>query len=119
VIDGAVQQVSASTKPLLFELQNRYWIKLDNIAMPALYSACIADATELLFQFAFWLMNVGYSLTISDQWMDSLKEYSACSRQQGRALFYLISASWYSAPHNFTCQYSIINQLVICVLDCY
>jgi hypothetical protein len=51
--------LSESTQPLLFNFENRFWIKWDNVAVPVLNAACVADAFELLFR-SFWVMNVEY-----------------------------------------------------------
>jgi len=59
-VDEAVQQLrdKSCIQPLLFAYQGRYWIKLDNTAVPV-HASCIADAFELLLQY-FFTLNVCY-----------------------------------------------------------
>ena len=46
-------------QPALFSVQQRYYLKMDNTAIPLASASCYAEAVEQLFM-AFWVFNVEY-----------------------------------------------------------
>ena len=47
------------TQPMLFKVQNRFWIMADNTAIQIVTNSCFDDCVELLF-FSFFVFNVSY-----------------------------------------------------------
>ena len=52
-----------ATQPLLFRMENKLWVKVDNSAIELSTASCFAEAVELLLA-CFWVFNVEYPYNV-------------------------------------------------------
>ena len=60
-VDEALYRMKESgiLQPSMFHIQQRYYLKVDNSAIPLTSASCYAEAIEQFFM-AFWVFNVKY-----------------------------------------------------------
>jgi len=83
-VQAAVTRIHA-TQPLLFRMENKLWVKVDNSAIELSAASCFAEAVELLLA-CFWVFNVEYPYDVKPAYevMEFLMRIKSSPGQQLR-----------------------------------